>query len=89
MFGWSIIARACSSAAKRAMHLAGVHARLDDLQSHLASDRLLLEGHVDDTHAPFADFLEELVGTDLGTRRLRWCWQVTGRLQREARNPPG
>ena len=47
-------------------HLPGVHARLDDLQGHLAADRLLLRGHVDHAHAPFADLLQELVAADLG-----------------------
>ena len=45
-------------------HLAGVHARLDDLQGHLAADRLLLLGHVDHAHAPFADLLQQLVAAD-------------------------
>ena len=50
--------------------LAGVHARLDDLQRHLASDRLLLLGHEDGAHAPFADLLEELVRADHRARSL-------------------
>ena len=45
-------------------HLPGVHARLDDLQRHLAADRLLLLGHEDDAHAAFADLLQQLVGAD-------------------------
>ena len=40
MLGWSIIARACRSASKRAMTCVGVHARLDDLQGDLAADGL-------------------------------------------------
>ena len=36
-------------------HLLRVHARLDDLQRHLAADGRRLLGHVDDAHAPFAD----------------------------------
>ncbi len=44
--------------------LAAVHAGLDDLERDLAADRLLLLGHVDDAHAPFADLLEQLVGAD-------------------------
>ena len=64
----------------------GVHARLDDLERDLAADWLLLLGHVDDAHAPFADLLEQLVGADhragpLRDRRFigratlsdRWC----------------
>ena len=59
-------------------HFPGVHARLDDLQGHLAADRLLLEGHVDDAHAPFADFLMELVGADLGAEAFGDGRQVDG-----------
>ena len=66
MFGWSIRARACRSASKRAITSPGVHARLDDLQGHLAADRLPLLGHVDDAHAAFADLLQELVAADEG-----------------------
>ena len=65
MFGWSIMARACRSASKRAMTCLRVHARLDDLQSDLAADRLCLLGHVDDAQAAFADLLEELVRADV------------------------
>ena len=46
-------------------HLPAVHAGLDDLERHAAADRLLLLGHVDDAHAPFADLLQQLVGADL------------------------
>ena len=70
MLGWSISARACRSASKRAIDLAGVHARLDDLQRHLAADRLLLLGHEDDAEAAFADLLQELVGADQGANPL-------------------
>ena len=59
-------------------HLAGIHARLDDLQGHLAPDRLLLEGHVDDAHAAFADFLVELVRADLGAGALGDGGEVDG-----------
>ena len=48
------------------MTLLRIHARLDDLQGHLAADRLLLLGHVDHAHAAFADLLQELVGADQG-----------------------
>ena len=41
-----------------------VHARLDDLQRHLAAHGLGLLGHVDDAHAPFADLLQQLVRAD-------------------------
>ena len=36
-------------------HLAGIHPGLDDLERDPAPDRLLLLGHVDGAHAPFAD----------------------------------
>ena len=52
-------------------HLARVHARLDDLQGHLAADGLLLRRHVHDAHAPFANLLQQLVGTDLGAGAVR------------------
>ena len=57
-------------------HLPGIHARLDDLQSHLAADGLLLFGQIDDAHAPCADLLQQLVGANLCPRTLH-C----GRLQ--------
>ena len=44
--------------------LAGVHARLDDLEGDLAPDGLGLLGHEDDAHAAFADLLQELVRAD-------------------------
>ena len=71
MFGWSISARACRSASNRAMHLAGVHPGLDDLQRDLAADRLVLLGHVDDAHAALADLLEQLVRPDPRPRPFR------------------
>ncbi len=46
-------------------HLAGVHARLDDLERDFAADRLALLGHIDHPHAPFADFLQQFVRADL------------------------
>ena len=51
-------------------HLLGVHARLDDLQGHLAANRLLLDGHEDRAHAAFADLLDQLVGADVGAGLL-------------------
>ncbi len=45
-------------------HLAGVHARLEDLEGHLAADRLLLLGHEHQAEAALADLLQQLVGTD-------------------------
>ncbi len=48
--------------------LSGIHAGLDDLEGDLAPDRVLLLGHEDRAHAPLADFLEQLVRADLGSR---------------------
>ena len=45
-------------------HLAGIHARLDDLQRHLAADRLLLLGHEHDAEAAFADFFQQFIAAD-------------------------
>ena len=47
-------------------HFACVHAGLDDLQRHFAADGLPLRRHVHNAHAPFANLLQQLVGTDLG-----------------------
>ena len=44
--------------------LARVHARLDDLQGHLAANRVLLLGDEDQAEPSLADLLHELVGTD-------------------------
>ena len=46
------------------MTCARVHAGLDDLQGHLAADRLLLLGHEDEAHAALADLLQQLVRAD-------------------------
>ena len=43
--------------------LAGVHSGLDDLERDPAADGRLLLGHVDNAHSPFADFLQQFVGT--------------------------
>ena len=61
-------------------HLLGVHAQLDDLQRHLAADRLLLLGHVDDAQAALADLLQQLVGADHRARFFRDGW-TKGSLQ--------
>ena len=73
MLGWSIRARACRSASKRAITCARVHARLDDLEGDRALDGSLLLGHVDDAHAPFADLLQQLVGADLRADEVGVC----------------
>jgi hypothetical protein len=51
-------------------HLSRVHAGLDDLERHLAADRLGLFGHVDDAKTPFANLLKKLVGADLSAGAL-------------------
>jgi hypothetical protein len=45
-------------------HLPRVHARLEDFQRHLASNRLRLLGHEHHAEAPLADLLEQLVRAD-------------------------
>ena len=45
-------------------HLGAVHAGFDDLQRDPAADRPILFGHEDGAHAPLADFLQQLVGTN-------------------------
>ena len=65
MLGWSIIARACRSASKRAMTCLRVHARLDDLEGDLAGGpAAVCSAMIDDAHAAFADLLQQLVGAD-------------------------
>ena len=56
-------------------HLAAVHPRLDQLQGHLAFDRLGLLGHVDHAHPAFTDDLQQFVRADLGARLFAdwWC----------------
>ncbi len=48
----------------------GIHARFDDLEGDRSADGLLLLGHVDDAHAPFADLLEQLVWADPFARAI-------------------
>ncbi len=50
--------------------LARVHARLDDLQGHLAANRVLLLGDEDQAKSPLADLLHEFVGADHGAGAL-------------------
>ena len=50
-------------------HLPRVHAQLDDLERHLALDRLALLGRVDHPEAALADLLEQLDPLRPGTRR--------------------
>ena len=65
MLTWSIIARACRSASKRAMTCRVSMPGLMIFRATLRRDRLRLLGHVDHAHAPFADLLEQLVRADL------------------------
>ena len=65
MFGWSIRARACRSASKRAMTCRESMPGLMSLTATQALDRLGLLGHPDRAHAAFADLLQQLVGADL------------------------
>ena len=60
-----------------AEQLAGLNADLERIVSatapglrHPSHDRLPLLGHVDHAHAPLADLLQELVGTDLRAGRF-------------------
>ena len=79
MLGWSIRARACRSASKRAITWRLSMPGLDELQRDLASDRLGLLGHVDHAHAALADLLEQLV----------WADNRTGQLGRRGRGHRG
>src|SRR5690606_34291114 len=69
--------------------LSRVHAGLEDLQRDAALDGARLLGHVDDTEAPFADLLEELVGADDRSRafdgrsRIELSDQVRSRAEHE------
>ena len=64
MWLWSIIAKACRSASNLRDDLLGIQAGLDDLQGDTTTHRLVLFGHVDGSHAAFADALQQLVRSD-------------------------
>ncbi len=51
-------------------HLPCVHAGLDDFQGDSTLDGVGLLGHEDDTHAPFADLLQQFVRADDGAGLL-------------------
>ena len=70
MFGWSIMARACSSAWKRAMTCRVSIPGLMIFKATRRSTGSALLGHVDHAHAALADFLEQLVGADDGAGLL-------------------
>ena len=64
MLGWSIMARACRSASKRAMTCLVSIPSLMIFRATLRVTGSLLLGHVDHAEAAFADLLEELVAAD-------------------------
>jgi hypothetical protein len=66
MFGWSL---------KAGDHVPAVHARLDDFQCHLATNRMLLFGDKDKPKPAFTDLLHELVRADDYARPLRY-WLI-------------
>ena len=70
MFGWSIIARACRSASKRAMTCLLSMPGLMIFSATRRRTGSLLLGHIDHAHAPFADLLQQLVGADAACREV-------------------
>ncbi len=50
--------------------LLAVKARLDDRQRHQSPNRLLLLGHEDEAHPPFADLLKDFVMADLASQSI-------------------
>ena len=77
MFGWSIIARACRSASKRAITSRVSMPGLMIFRATLRRTGSRLLGHVDHAHPAFADLLQELVRPDdrarpFGDRLARW-----------------
>ena len=46
-------------------HLVGIHPWFDDLERDFAAYRTLLHPAIDDAHAPFADFLDKPVASDV------------------------
>ena len=86
IFGWSIIARACRSASKRAMTCRLSMPGLMILRATLRSHRLSLLGHIDDTHAAFADLL---AGACRGRSACRGAARRAGRWWANCRPPGG
>ena len=71
---------------KTDQHLPRIHAGLDHLDSNPAVDRLLLLGHPDRPHPPFADLLEQFVRADDGACGFgRWLKQCGFRRNRGRR----
>jgi hypothetical protein len=66
-----------------------IHARLDDFEGYLATNGLILLGHIDDAHTALADLLQQLVRADARAGIFRrenlvggrpngiWCVQYT------------
>ena len=86
MLGWSISARACRSASKRAMTCRLSMPGLMIFSATLRCTGSALLGHVDHAHAPFADLLQQLVRADLRPRVLGQ-WRVD-RRRRNRRTEP-
>ncbi len=66
MLGWSISARACRSASKRAMTSFESMPGLMIFSATLRADGPFLLGHEDHAKSTFANLLPNLIGTDLG-----------------------
>ncbi len=66
MFGWSISAERLPLGLEAGHHLAGVHARLDDLQRDFALHRLGLLGDKHPPEAALADLLPQQIPADTG-----------------------
>ena len=71
MLTWSISARACRSASKRAMTWRLSMPGLMTFRATLRRTGCGLLGHVDGAHAPLADLLQQLVRADRRTGALR------------------
>ena len=80
MLGWSIRARACRSASKRAMTCRESMPALMNLSGDQALDRRGLLGHPDGAHAALADRLDELVRADHRAGALRGRLVILGRV---------
>ena len=74
MFGWSIRARACRSASKRAITCRVSMPGLRTFRATLRRTGCVLLGHEDDAEAALADLLQQLVRADRPCRGVR----VTG-----------
>ena len=86
MLTWSIIARACRSASKRAMTWRLSMPGLMTLRATLRCTGCGLLGHVDGAHAAFADLLQQLVRADAACRGVP---RAAGRWSRRSRRRAG